>query len=156
MKLYRTIPILRSPLLALALLAMMGATQAAAQVNDDREFLKGRVAAHDGDYNAAMEAWLPFADAGHARAQYAVGTLLAEGLGASQDIAAAFAWWLRAAEGNHGPALLNIAAMYTNGLGVERDEAAVADRVGRVLRLGFCRLAAQRLDRLGEPFAMPE
>lgn len=132
---YHANPILRSCVLALALLLAV-ASQAAAQVNNDPKFRKGQVAAREGDYKTAMEAWLPIADAGHARAQYAIGALLAEGLGAPQDIEAAFGWWLRAAEGGHGPALMNVAAMYKNGLGVEHDEAAAIDWLLRAAQAG--------------------
>lgn len=86
------------------------------------EFLEGQMAAHDGNHEAALRAWLPLARDGHIKAQYAVGSLFAEGRGAPQDLSAAFDWWLLAAKQSHVRAQFNVAVMYKNGVGVDRNE----------------------------------
>jgi len=86
------------------------------------EFLEGQMAAHDGNHEAALRAWLPLARDGHIKAQYAVGSLFAEGRGAPQDLSAAFDWWLLAAEQSHVRAQFNVSVMYKNGVGVGRNE----------------------------------
>lgn len=85
------------------------------------DFEAGSIAAHNGDHKTAMAEWLPLAKEGHVKAQYAVGALFAEGLGARQSLKKAFGWWRDAAEQNHAGAQYNIAVMYKDGLGVRKN-----------------------------------
>ncbi|NNE84494.1 MAG: sel1 repeat family protein [Alphaproteobacteria bacterium] len=85
------------------------------------DFEAGSIAAHNGDHKTAMAEWLPLAKQGHVKAQYAVGALFAEGLGARQSLKKAFRWWRDAAEQNHAGAQYNIAVMYKDGLGVRKN-----------------------------------
>ncbi|NKB48712.1 MAG: sel1 repeat family protein [Alphaproteobacteria bacterium] len=85
------------------------------------DFQAGQIAAHNGDHKTAMAEWLPLAKDGHVKAQYAVGALFAEGLGARQSLKKAFRWWRRAAEQDHDGAQYNIAVMLKDGLGVRKD-----------------------------------
>lgn len=85
------------------------------------DFEAGSIAAHNGDHKTAMAEWLPLAKEGHVKAQYAVGALFAEGLGARQSLQKAFRWWRDAAEQDHAGAQYNIAVMYKDGLGVRKN-----------------------------------
>lgn len=85
------------------------------------DFEAGMIAAHNGDHETSMNEWLPLARDGHAKAQYAVGSLFAEGLGTRQDFRKAVEWWRKAAELDHAGAQYNIAVMYMNGMGVKQD-----------------------------------
>jgi len=100
------------------------------------EFLEGQIAAHDGNHEAALRAWLPLARDGHVKAQYAVGALFAEGRGTTQDLSTAFDWWLQAATQSHVRAQFNVAAMYKNGVGVGQNEVEAARWISAAANLG--------------------
>ena len=100
---------------------------------EDARFLRGQIAAHDGNHAAAMEAWLPLAREGHVKAQYGVGSLHAEGQGTSLDMTEALVWWRLAAEQGDDRAQFNIAAMYKAGLGAERDDVLAFSWMERLL-----------------------
>jgi len=100
------------------------------------EFLEGQMAAHDGNHEAALRAWLPLARDGHVKAQYAVGALFAEGRGTTQDLSTAFDWWLQAATQSHVRAQFNVAAMYKNGVGVGQNEVEAARWISAAANLG--------------------
>ena len=89
---------------------------------EDARFLRGQLAANDGNYAAAMEVWLPLAREGHVKAQYGVGSLHAEGQGTPLDMTEALVWWRLAAEQGDDRTQFNIAAMYKAGLGAVRDD----------------------------------
>lgn len=103
---------------------------------EDTQFLRGQIDAHDGNHVGAMEAWMPLAQEGHAKAQYGVGSLYAEGLGVPVDMSEALVWWRRAAEQGHDRAQFNIAAMYKAGLGTPRDEVTAFSWMQRAAELG--------------------
>jgi UDP-N-acetylglucosamine transferase subunit ALG13 len=62
------------------------------------DFDAGVAAFQAGDYGAALDAWLPLAEADDADAQHNVGVIHEQGLGVPQDFAAAAEWYRRAAE----------------------------------------------------------
>lgn len=74
-----------------------------------------------GNYQAAMQAFLPLAQKGNPESELAVGWLYDNGLGVDRDETAATKWYRRAA--NHGDARAEqyIATMYANGQGVAKD-----------------------------------
>lgn len=117
--------------LVCSLLILTAAPEAVAD-----KFLEGQMAAHDGNHEAALRAWLPLARDGHVKAQYAVGALFAEGRGTTQDLSTAFDWWLQAAAQSHVRAQFNVAAMYKNGVGVGQNEVEAAHWISAAANLG--------------------
>lgn len=87
-------------------------------------FDAGRAAYKAGDYATALAEWRPAAEDGHARAQYALGTLYNEGKGVAPDAALAAEWWRRAAARNHAQAQFALGVLYSSGTGVAKDNVA--------------------------------
>ncbi len=104
--------------------------------------MRGQIAANDGNYVAAMEAWLPLAREG----QFGVGQLHAEGQGTPLDMTEALVWWRLAAEQGDDRAQFNIAAMYKVGLGAERDDVQAFSWMERAAERGN-RSAQARLSK---------
>ena len=70
----------------------------------------------------AAAAWLRLAaEQEHARAQFYLGVLYAEGLGVEQDREGAFNWYRRAALQGYAAAQFSLAVAYFNGDGVAQD-----------------------------------
>ena len=61
----------------------------------------GVAAYRNGDYGAAVAAWLLLAEAGHAWAQFYIGGLYHDGNGMAADLARAHMWWALAARRGH-------------------------------------------------------
>ncbi len=89
-------------------------------------FDDGMAAVKRGDYQAAHEIWLPFAERGDMRAQYNLGVLYDRGLGVPQNFAEAAKWYLAAAEKGHTDAEANLGYAYEQGRGVAQDFGAAA------------------------------
>ncbi len=87
------------------------------------DFQDGLAAYDAGDYETALEAWLPLAEAGDLEAQVAVAGLYLEGRSRAADAAAAARWYRSAAERGDAVAQLNLGDLYYRALGVERDPA---------------------------------
>lgn len=77
-----------------------------------------------GDYAKARRLWLPMAEDGDARAQYAIGRLYEKGRGVDRDFATAAEWYRKAAERGHADSEYRLAVGYATGLGVRKDEVA--------------------------------
>lgn len=92
------------------------------------DFATGYAAFQRADHVAAMSELLPLAEAGDARAQFLVGTMLRRGLGTAADPAAAATWFRRATAAAPPDrfALYELGLMTERGEGVERDLAAAA------------------------------
>ncbi|MDH3407621.1 MAG: sel1 repeat family protein, partial [Gammaproteobacteria bacterium] len=67
--------------------------------------------------------WLPPAENGDIRAQYAIGRLYEKGRGVERNFETAISWYRKAAERGHADSEYRIAVGYAYGLGVARDEA---------------------------------
>ena len=91
----------------------------------------GQAAYERGDIAAAIEAWMPLAEAGDARAQAAIGSLYIHGNGVAVDYTEALRWTRRAAEQGDVTGQFNMGTLYAGGLGVERDYAAAAEWFAR-------------------------
>lgn len=87
------------------------------------DFSDGLAAYDAGDYAAALEAWLPLAEAGDVEAQLSVAGLYGEGLGVGADASRAAHWYRKAAEQGDPVAQLNLGDLYYRAEGVERDLA---------------------------------
>lgn len=70
------------------------------------DFEAGRRAYERQDYQAALEAWLPLAEAGNAEAQFWVGKLYSAGKGVEQDFDVAYSYYIQAALQGHSGAEL--------------------------------------------------
>ena len=85
------------------------------------DFQKGVNAYEKGDYATALKEWTPFADQGHAKAQYNLGVAYANGEGVFQDYKTAVKWYILSAEQGNAKAQYNLGIMYDNGKGVLQD-----------------------------------
>ena len=104
---------------------VLGARPAAA------DWETGQSAYERGDIAAALEAWMPLAEAGDARAQAAIGSLYIHGNGVAADYAEALRWTRRAAEQGDVTGQFNMGTIHAGGLGVERDYAEAAEWFAR-------------------------
>jgi uncharacterized protein len=87
------------------------------------KFKLGASANDAGQYARARELWLPLAESGDIRAQYAIGRLYEKGRGVERNFETAISWYRKAAERGHANSEYRIAVGYAYGLGVKRDEA---------------------------------
>lgn len=69
----------------------------------------------NGEYEKAMDLWLPLADAGDAEAQFGVGYLNDEGLGVPKDGVEAIRWYRLAADQGHPTSQFNLGTLYQTG-----------------------------------------
>lgn len=86
------------------------------------KFQSGTSALDAGQYAKARELWLPLAENGDVRAQYALGRLYEKGKGVERDFAQAFVWYRKAAEKGHADSEYRLAVGYAYGLGIQKDE----------------------------------
>ncbi len=85
------------------------------------QFDAGMQAAKTGDYERAIEYWLPLAHKGQPEAQYNLGVLYEEGRGVAADLEAAAVWYGKAADQGMTLAQVNLGLLHMNGMGVEKD-----------------------------------
>jgi TPR repeat protein len=81
-------------------------------------FQDGLTAFYDFNYAAALDEWIPLAEAGDSRAQYQLALMYYRGEGLPQDYEKAALWYRRAAERGDVDAQLNFGLMLAQGLGV--------------------------------------
>jgi TPR repeat protein len=86
------------------------------------DYQAGVEAYSNGNFKAALEHWIPLAEAGDATAQNSVGALYDHGLGVDEDDATAAYWYQLAADQNLPLAMRNLANMYAGGYGVPFDK----------------------------------
>ena len=86
----------------------------------------GVAAYEDGDYATAIEKLQPFAEQGHAEAQYYFGLMYYYGRGVDEDDKVAVKWFRKAAEQGHAEAQDYLGSMYYLGQGVDEDEKEAA------------------------------
>lgn len=86
-----------------------------------------KVAFARGDHAAALELWLPLAQAGEPRAQSNIGACFAEGMGVPRDPAMALKWLTLAADAGFAPGQRNLATLFLKGgEGLDPDPARAA------------------------------
>ena len=122
---------MRWPLVAIALALVMLAACIRPAAAD---WETGQAAFERGDIAAAIEAWMPLAEAGDARAQAAIGSLYIHGNGVALDYAEALRWTRRAAEQGDVTGQFNMGTIYAGGLGVERDYGQAAEWFARAAK----------------------
>ena len=81
-------------------------------------FDDGLDAYRSGNYERAIDVWLPLATAGNARAQNNVAYMYAHGLGVKEDPKASLSRYSLAAEQGHATAGYNLGQVYSRGDGV--------------------------------------
>ncbi|MBT3358728.1 MAG: bacteriohemerythrin [Rhodospirillales bacterium] len=74
-----------------------------------------------GNFDKALDVWLPMAHSGDARAQYGIGVMYQKGKGVRKNQAKAAEWLRKAAEADNPAAQNNLGVSYRRGLGVEVD-----------------------------------
>jgi hypothetical protein len=110
-------------------------------------FQEGADAYGKGDYQTALNEWLPIAQGGNAQAENAVGALYDNGLGVVSDEAEAFRWYSMAADQNFPLAMRNLGTMYATGHGVPYSLQQAQLWLGRAAGAGD-RIAGKRLEAL--------
>ncbi len=85
------------------------------------DFQAGMDAYDRGDYATALSEWRPLAEQGHAKAQYNLGLLYANGQGMPQEYEQARQWWEKAAAQGDANAQYKLGVLYGNGYGVPQD-----------------------------------
>ena len=115
----------------LAVLAFAFAAAAHAGFDEGEQAFKRR------DFRTAMSEFTPLADGGDARAQYYLGVMLLNGLGATRDDAKAADYLARAASQNHAQAQSVLGQLFLQGRGVPKDDAKGADLVRRAADTGL-------------------
>ena len=111
------------------------------------DFDKGLAAAERGDYATALREWHPLAEQGHAKAQFNLGVMYADGEGIQQDYGQAVEWYRRAAEQGYAMAQYNLGVMYANGRGVVQNYVT-AHMWGNIARANGNDIADEWLDAL--------
>jgi len=99
-------------------------------------YLVGLELHEQGDPRSALEAWLPFAEAGHAPTQHAIADLYRAGEGVEKDPEEAIRWLRRAAAQYYSPALYSLGYLYAKGDVVEQDVPAAYRLMSRAASLG--------------------
>lgn len=85
------------------------------------EFDVGMTAYRSGEYEKALEVWLPMAEQGVADAQYGIAVMYENGHGVPKDEAKALEWYLKAAEQGDANAQFMAAVIYGRGTSVKYD-----------------------------------
>ncbi len=104
--------IFRAAVVALTLVPTAAFTQ---------DYAAGLRAYWAGNYEAALNEWLPLAEQGDAVAQKFLGSMYQEGKGVPQDFAEAAKWYRLLAEQGDALAQTNLGSIYANGEGVPQD-----------------------------------
>ncbi|MEE8150616.1 MAG: tetratricopeptide repeat protein [Nitrosomonadaceae bacterium] len=90
-----------------------------------------------GDYEIALEIFLPLAEAGDAEAQTNLGIMYRNGFGVQQDYAEAIKWFHQAAEQGFADAQRHLARMYFRGVGVSQNYTEAFQWYQRAAEQGY-------------------
>ncbi|MAO57488.1 MAG: hypothetical protein CMM61_17575 [Rhodospirillaceae bacterium] len=90
------------------------------------DFQAGLTAYEQGDFKAAMRAWLPLAEAGDPEAQFRVGRLYDVGEGTPPDGKQAVYWYGKAHGQGNRKATYNLGQIYYSGRIVTKNESSAA------------------------------
>jgi hypothetical protein len=102
------------------------------------------------NYLGAIEAFLPLAQEGDARAQSILALMYRYGEGTPQDLGSAFMWYKKAAELDYAPAQYHAGIMLAEGIGVEADFEGGLTWLTRASQAGFSR-ADIKIEELNAP-----
>ena len=84
-----------------------------------------------GNTSAALDIWLPSAEAGNAESQLQVGELYERGIDGRPDFVTAAKWFRAAAEQGHHAAQFLLGTLYQEGVGVEKSESEALEWFSR-------------------------
>ena len=96
-----------------------------------------------GQYEAAVEKWLPVAESGHGEAQYHIGMCYYDGKGVQQDYEKAVEWLKKVNSISEGRAKLVLGDCYRYGRGVAKDISLAMDYYADAYALGGWRFDNQ-------------
>jgi len=85
-------------------------------------FQSGQAAYDAEKYQQARKLWLPLANHGDVRAQYALGRLYEKGKGVDRDFNKAYDWYQKAAQKNHPDSQYRVAVGLAMGVGIAKNE----------------------------------
>ncbi|MDH5512528.1 MAG: sel1 repeat family protein [Gammaproteobacteria bacterium] len=100
------------------------------------KFRVGVRAFNANQFTRARELWLPLAESGDVRAQYAIGRLYEKGNGVERDLETAISWYQKAADRGHADSEYRLAVGYAYGMGIARDEAKALSWLRRAANHG--------------------
>ncbi len=109
--------------------------------NPDELYQQGMALGKYGDYAGALPLLRTAADAGHAAAQFAVGSIYASGQGVAESKAAAKRWFEQAAAQNHPGALYNLGLYHDRGIAVAVDRPLALQYYRRAALAGYGKAA---------------
>ena len=87
-------------------------------------YLKGKFAFDEGDYEIAVKLWMDSAKQGQPEAQGFIGAMYHAGYGVEKDYGKAMKWYLKAAYGGHLEVHNFIGDLYYDSKGVPKDDIA--------------------------------
>ncbi len=105
----------------------------------DAELNDGLTAARAGDYNGALEIWLPLAQRGSSEAQFRLGWLYETGLGTGKDPIMAARWYSQAAAQGHSRALYSLGLFSYHGWGTPQDDTKAANYLFEAAEKGYAK-----------------
>jgi len=92
-----------------------------------------------GDFETAVQEWIPLAEDGNAEAQYRLGRAYYSGQGITKNDKLAFEWSLKAAEQGFARAQFNVGMFYRDGIGVDIRFEEAFRWVKKAAEQGFAR-----------------
>jgi TPR repeat protein len=87
----------------------------------EADFEDGLTAARKGNFEQALDEFLPLAESGHGEAQYVLGQMYYFGQGVPQNFATAVEWFTRSAEGGWAAAQHDLGVMLLQGQGTKEN-----------------------------------
>lgn len=144
-------------LIALLVLWLWPATEglSAMSGNPDELYQRGLALGKSGDYAGALPLLQAAADAGHAAAQFTLGSMHSSGQGVAESKAEAKRWFEQAAAQNHPGALYNLGLFHDRGIAVAVDRPLALQYYRRAALAGYGKAAynAGQLLLLGDGVA---
>jgi TPR repeat protein len=140
-------------------MCMLGLTLIYASVGFSNSFKNGLDAAKTGDFNTAIEIFLPLAETNNALAQEMLGLIYEQGLGVQKDYAKAFKWTQLAAQQGLPDAQNRLGGLHLRGLGVPENRSKamkwyeLASKQGHLAALtnqGVIYLLSENLEKAAE------
>jgi len=110
---------------------------ASAQPAETDDFRRGWDAFESGQYEAALDYWMPLAEQGDPNAQLNVGLMYDAGRGLEVNAARAVHWYRQSAENGLAAAQYNLGLMYRDGQGVEQNRQLANSWIERAAAQGL-------------------
>ncbi|MFT7219387.1 MAG: hypothetical protein ACI8Z1_001001 [Candidatus Azotimanducaceae bacterium] len=124
-------------LLALALVATVGAISGTNQAYADDGFESASTAYRNKNYQQAHAEFLALAQSGDARSQTVLAIMYKYGESVPIDLSAAYDWYMKAAIQGYPPALYNVGMMLVNGQGVASNAEEAKQWLQKAVDAGY-------------------